>query len=289
MSGSIEHDEASGRKTTGHVWDGIKELNTPLPSWWAYVFYATIIWGIGYWVVYPAWPTVGSYTRGLFGYSSRADVTEQLQQAAAARAPQTEQLTRLPVEQIPADPQLLNYAIAGGRSVFAANCAPCHGAGGQGALGFPVLADDDWLWGGDLASIEHTIRYGIRSTHAETRQSEMPKFGVDQVLTAEQISDVTAYLLSLSGESTDTESAARGQPIFAEQCVACHGEDGGGNTELGAPSLKDRIWLFGNTTAAVAAQVTDPRHGVMPSWEGRLDDATIKMMAVYVHTLGGGQ
>ena len=132
MSGSTERDEVSGRSTTGHAWDGIKELNTPLPSWWLYVLYATIVWAFGYWIVYPAWPMVSDYTRGLFGYSSRADVTQQLQEAAAARAAQTEQLTKLSVEQISADPQLLNYAIAGGRSVFAVNCAPCHGAGGQG-------------------------------------------------------------------------------------------------------------------------------------------------------------
>ena len=289
MSGSTEHDEVSGRATTGHVWDGIKELNTPLPSWWLYVLYATIVWAFGYWVVYPAWPMVSDYTRGMFGYSSRADVTDQLQAATAARSQWTDQLTKLSVEKISADPQLLNYAMAGGRSVFAVNCAPCHGAGGQGGHGYPVLADDDWLWGGDLANIEHTIRYGIRSTHAETRQSEMPKFGVDQLLTAPQIADVAAYVLSLSGETADKDAAARGQPIFAEQCVACHGEDGGGNMELGAPSLKDKIWLYGNSAAAVAAQVTNPHHGVMPTWEGRLDDATIKMVAVYVHSLGGGQ
>jgi cytochrome c oxidase cbb3-type subunit III len=289
MSGSIEHDDVSGRKTTGHVWDGIKELNTPLPSWWLYILYATIVWGIGYWIVYPAWPMVTDYTRGLLGYSSRADVTGRLQQAAAARAAQTEQLTKLSVEQISADPRLLGYSIAGGRSVFAVNCAPCHGAGGQGGHGYPVLADDDWLWGGDLANIERTIRYGIRGTSAETRQSEMPKFGVDQLLTADQIADVAAYALSLSAETVDKDAAARGQPIFAEQCAACHGEDGGGNMELGAPSLKDRISLYGNTPAAVAAQVANPHHAVMPTWEGRLDDATIKMLAVYVHSLGGGQ
>ena len=289
MNDASEHDDVSGVKTTGHVWDGIRELNTPLPSWWLYVLYATIVWGIGYWIVYPAWPMVTDYTRGLFGYSSRADVTEQLQQAAAARAQQTEQLTKLSVEQISSDPQLLNYAIAGGRSVFAVNCAPCHGSGGQGGHGYPVLADDDWLWGGDLANIERTIRYGIRGTSSETRQSEMPQFGVDQVLTPDQIADVTAYALSLSGETVDKDAVARGQPTFADNCAACHGEDGAGNVELGAPSLKDKIWLYGGTAAAVAAQVTNPHHGVMPTWEGRLDDATIKMLAVYVHSLGGGQ
>lgn len=289
MNSTIEHDEPSGQKTTGHVWDGIKELNTPLPSWWVYVLYATIVWGVGYWVVYPAWPSISSYTRGVFGYSSRADVTAQLEEAAAARAAQTEQLAQIPVDKISSDPQLLNYAIAGGRSVFAANCAPCHGSGGQGAPRYPVLADDDWLWGGDLANIEQTIRYGVRSTHDETRQMDMPKFGVEQTLTPEQIADVSNYVLSLSGESVDKDAAARGQPVFAEQCASCHGEDGGGNTEMGAPGLKDKIWLYGGTLADVTAQVTSPRQGVMPTWEGKLDDATIKMLAVYVHSLGGGQ
>lgn len=289
MSSSIEHDEASGQKTTGHVWDGIRELNTPLPSWWIYVLYATVVWGIGYWVVYPAWPTISDYTRGVFGYSSRADVTAELQAAAAARAAQTEKLAQLSVDKISGDPQLLNYAIAGGRSVFAANCAPCHGAGGQGAPRFPVLADDDWLWGGDLANIEQTIRYGVRGTHDETRQMDMPKFGVEKTLTTEQIADVSAYALSLSGEAVDKDATARGQPLFAEHCASCHGEDGGGSKDVGAPNLKDKIWLYGGALADVTAQVTAPRHGVMPTWEGKLDDATIKMLAVYVHSLGGGQ
>lgn len=288
MSSSIEHDEPSGQKTTGHVWDGIKELNTPLPSWWIYVLYATVVWGIGYWVVYPAWPTIGDYTRGLFGYSSRADVTAELKEAAAARAAQTDQLTQLSVDKISADPQLLNYAIAGGRSVFAVNCAPCHGAGGQGAPAYPVLADDDWLWGGDIANIEQTIRYGVRGAHDETRIMDMPKFGTDQLLTAEQIADVAAYTLSLSGEEVAKDAASRGQPVYAEQCAACHGEDGGGNTEMGAPNLKDKIWLYGGTLAEVSAQIASPRQGVMPTWQGKLDDATIKMLAVYVHSLGGG-
>jgi cytochrome c oxidase cbb3-type subunit 3 len=285
---SVERDAATGRETTGHVWDGIKELNTPLPSWWLYVLYATIIWSIGYWIVYPAIPTIGDYTRGLLGYSSRTDVAEQIARAAAARAHWNDQIDRMPVDQIVGNPELLTYAIAGGRAVFATNCTQCHGAGGQGAPGFPILADDDWLWGGDLASIERTVRFGIRSGHADSRLSEMPQFGTDQLLSAEQIGDVSAYVFSLSSEAADNEAAGRGQAVFAEQCAACHGEDGKGNLELGAPNLTDQIWLYGGQEE-IAAQIGSPRHGVMPTWEGRLNNASLKMVTIYVHALGGGK
>jgi cytochrome c oxidase cbb3-type subunit III len=285
---SIERDPASGHETTGHTWDGIKGLNTPLPSWWLYVLYATIVWSIGYWVVYPAIPTISDYTRGLFGYSSRGDVAEQMELASAARAQWNDQIDSLPVDQIAANSELLTYAIAGGHAVFATNCTQCHGAGGQGAPGFPILADDEWIWGGDLANIERTVRYGIRSSHADARLSEMPRFGADQILSAEQIADVSAYVLSLSGEAADQDAAGRGQAVFAEQCAACHGDDAKGNLEFGAPNLADRIWLYGGPDA-IAAQIDNPRHGVMPTWEGRLDDASLKMVTIYVHALGGGQ
>lgn len=284
-------DDISGRETTGHEWDGITELNTPLPSWWLYVLYATIVWAIGYWLVYPAWPTIEGYTRGLFGWSSRAQYAERADQAVQARRVWVDQLARQSTEQIATDPNLLTYAIAGGAAIFDGNCAACHGAGGQGSRGFPVLADDDWIWGGDLASIEQTVRYGIRSAHPETRQSEMPRFGADGLLTAEQIADVTAHVLSLAGDETsgDKAAAARGAVVFAEQCAACHGEAGTGLPELGAPNLADRIQLFGEGPAALAAQIAKPRHGVMPAWSGRLDDVALKMTVLYVHTLGGGE
>jgi cytochrome c oxidase cbb3-type subunit 3 len=285
---SVERDAATGSDTTGHTWDGIKELNTPLPSWWLYTLYATILWSIGYWIVYPAIPTISDYTRGVLGYSSRRDVAEQIVQAAATKAQWNDQIERLPVDQIVADPELLTYAIAGGRAVFATNCTQCHGAGGQGALGFPILADDDWLWGGDPASIERTVRLGIRSDHTDARLSEMPRFGTEQLLSAEQIADVAAYVQSLSAETADAETAGRGQAVFAEHCTACHGEDGKGNLDLGAPNLTDQIWLYGGGDM-IAAQIGSPRHGVMPAWEGRLDDASVKMVTIYVHTLGGGE
>jgi cytochrome c oxidase cbb3-type subunit 3 len=152
-----------------------------------------------------------------------------------------------------------------------------------------MLADDSWLWGGKLANIEQTIRVGVRSEHSETRTSEMPKFGVDQVLTPEQISDVADYVMSLSGTAVDPTAADRGATLFAENCAACHAEKGEGNQEQGAPALNDSIWLYGGDREAVIAQITGPKHGVMPTWEGRLSDNWIKMLTIYVHSLGGGQ
>jgi cytochrome c oxidase cbb3-type subunit 3 len=289
MTTASEHDEVTGRPTTGHEWDGIKELNTPLPSWWLYVFYATIAFSIVYWVLFPAWPGLSGYTPGVLGHSARDQLRTRMSEAAATRDPWNERLATLSTAQIAGDAELLTYSIAGGRSVFAANCAPCHGAGGQGAPGFPVLADDEWLWGGDIANIENTIRYGVRSPHPDTRQSEMPRFVLDGLLTQPQTVDVAAFTLSLGGSPHDAEAAARGAPLFADQCAACHGAGGEGNKELGAPNLTDGIWLFGGTAADILAQVSNPRHGVMPAWEGRLDDATVKMLSVYVHSLGGGQ
>ena len=285
----IERDPVTGVNTTGHVWDGIKELNTPLPKWWLYVLYATIVWAIGYWVVYPAWPSLVGYTHGMLGYSTRATYEQQAAVAADAQKVWLDQIASSSVDQIVQNPELFDFASNGGKAVFAENCAPCHGAGGQGGPGFPILADDSWLWGGKLADIERTIRVGVRSTHADTRISEMPKFGTDQVLTPEQISDVADYVLTLSGGTADVAAAARGAPLYAENCVACHGDKGQGNQELGAPALNDSIWMYGSDHQSIAAQITRPKQGVMPTWEGRLTDNQIKMLTVYVHSLSGGQ
>jgi len=289
MAANVEKDSVTGTETTGHEWDGIKELNTPLPKWWLYVFYACIVWSIGYWVIYPAWPTLGGYTKGFLGYNTRAEFADSQAVVQESHKPFTDRIAGMTVEEVAADPELLNYSMAGGRAVFGENCAPCHGAGGQGAKGFPVLADDDWIWGGDLAAIHQTVLYGIRSTSDETRVSEMPKFGVDAILEPAQIVDVAQHVLSLSGRAEDAAAAERGAPVFAEQCVACHGEQGKGLQELGAPNLTDDIWLYGGSAEAIVAQVTNPKQGVMPTWDGRLSETAIKMATVYVHSLGGGQ
>jgi cytochrome c oxidase cbb3-type subunit 3 len=286
---SAEKDAVTGRETTGHEWDGIKELNTPLPKWWVYVFIATIVWSFGYWVVYPAWPGIAGYTRGLLGYSSRAELGDAMAAAADQRRQWTDRLAAASVQEIASDPELLGYSLAGGRTLFAENCAPCHGAGGQGAPGYPNLADDSWMWDGDLVAIEQTVRYGVRSGHEQARVSEMPRFGADGLLDRAQISDVADHVLSLSGTAADAAAIRRGAGLYAENCASCHGETGAGNPELGAPALNDAIWLYGGSKTEIVQQVTKPRHGVMPTWSGRLDDVSIKLLSVYVHSLGGGE
>ncbi|MGD9512365.1 MAG: cytochrome-c oxidase, cbb3-type subunit III [Geminicoccaceae bacterium] len=289
MAAKVEKDAVSGTDTTGHVWDGIRELNTPLPKWWLYVFYACIIWSIGYWVVYPAWPSLSNYTKGVFGYNSHAEFAARMAEVEQSRKQWTDRIAAMSVDQVAADTELLQYAMAGGRAVFGENCAPCHGSGGQGAKGFPVLADDDWLWGGSLDNIRQTVLYGIRSGNDEARVSEMPKFGTDEILEPAQIDDVAQFVMSLSNRATDAAAAQRGSELFAENCAVCHGDTGQGMQELGAPNLTDDIWLYGGSQEAITAQIADPKQGVMPAWDGRLSETAVKMATVYVHSLGGGQ
>lgn len=292
MPGQVEKDAITGTETTGHEWDGIKELNTPLPKWWLYVLYACILWSVVYWFFYPAIPWVNGYTRGFLGYDQRSDLDQQLAAAREAQAVYLDRLETASLAQISDDQDLLGFALAGGEAAFAENCAPCHGLGGAGqAGGYPSLADDDWLWGGSLDTIHTTLLYGIRSEHPETRMSIMPSYGADGMLTRDQINDIAEYVVSLSGEAEDAEAAARGAELFhrPDLCVSCHGEDAQGSTELGAPSLTDQIWLYGSTPDEVAAQIYHPKLGEMPAWADRLDPATINMLAVYVHALGGGE
>ncbi|NKB56859.1 MAG: cytochrome-c oxidase, cbb3-type subunit III [Alphaproteobacteria bacterium] len=286
---ATERDEISGQATTGHEWDGIKELDNPLPRWWLMIMYACIVWSVVYWVLYPAWPLVSGYTKGVFGYSSRAELAADIAAANDARKIFADRIAEADMATIQADPKLMEFALAGGKSAFGDNCAGCHGSAAQGGKGYPNLSDDDWLWGGSLEAIQATIKYGIRSGHDETRESEMPAFGRDDLLEKEQITQVAQYALSLSGKATDAVAVNRGAPIYAEQCVDCHGKKGEGNREFGAPSLADAIWLFGNDPKSVEAIVTNSRKGVMPHWQGRLPDTTIKQLAIFIHALGGGE
>jgi cytochrome c oxidase cbb3-type subunit 3 len=289
MPTKIEKDLISGTDTTGHEWDGIKELNTPLPKWWVYTFYASIVFALVYVVLYPAIPGANSHTAGVLGWSKRAELDNQI---AAARGRQADFIKRINAASfavIRSDNDLLNFALTGGRAAFADNCAPCHAAAGAGRPGFPSLADDEWLWGGKIEQVYQTIQHGARNDDPDAHVSTMPNFGVDQVLKPAQINDVAEFVLSLSGRSTDAAAAKRGAPVFDEQCAACHSPAGKGNPELGAPNLTDSIWLYGGRKADIVAQINRPRLGVMPTWAGRLDPATIKMLAVYVHSLGGGQ
>lgn len=285
-----EIDRVSGHATTGHEWDGIKELNTPLPRWWVWTFYVTIIWAIGYWVVYPAWPLVTSHTTGLFHYSTRASVADELANLETLRGEKMKVLAVASLADIEKDPALLSLARARGKTVFGDNCAPCHGTGAAGAKGYPNLNDDDWLWGGSLDQIAQTIQFGARSGHAKTHESQMLAFGRDGVLKKDEIVTVANFVRSLSGLSTAPGyDPAAGKKIFAENCVSCHGNDGKGNQELGAPNLTDQIWLYGSDEATIVETINNGRSGVMPAWIGRLDPVTIKALTVYVHSLGGGK
>ncbi|MGY4407883.1 cytochrome-c oxidase, cbb3-type subunit III [Bradyrhizobium sp. USDA 3315] len=283
-------DHISGRSTTGHEWDGIKELNTPLPRWWILSFYATILWAIGYWVVYPAWPLFSSYTTGAFDYSTRATVVDELAGLEKLRGEKMAVLGKASLIEIEKDPALLGLARARGKTVFADNCAPCHGSGGAGAKGYPNLNDDDWLWGGSLDQILQTIQFGARSGHARAHEGQMLAFGRDGILTKTEIVTVANYVRSLSGLTTTANfDAAAGTRIFAENCAVCHGENAKGNQALGAPNLTDRIWLYGSDEDTLVETISYGRAGIMPAWSGRLDPVTVKALAVYVHSLGGGQ
>lgn len=290
MAAKKKIDEVTGAETTGHEWDGITELNQPLPKWWLYVFYVTVIWSVGYWIAYPAWPMISGYTEGVLGYSQRATVQRNIAEARAAQSENNDAIARASLEEIQSNGDLLQFAMAGGRAAFGDNCAPCHGRGAQGSKGYPNLNDDDWIWGGSLDAIHRTLLHGIRSdNHDETRLGDMPRFGADQLLTRDQISDTAEYVLSLAGLDHDVQASVRGQTVFAENCAACHGEDGRGNRDLGAPNLADAIWLFGSGKDDIVTSIRTGRGGVMPGWAGRLDENTIKKLTVYVHSLGGGE
>lgn len=280
-------DEVTGTETVGHEWDGIEELDTPMPRWWLWTLYATIAWSLVYVVLYPAWPMVEKATDGVLGWSSRGQLAEEMSAAELAQAGVREQLSRIPIERLPDDSVLMAQAVAGGAAAFKVNCVQCHGSGAAGSqtLGYPNLNDDAWLWGGDLRAIEYTLVHGIRQAgHDQTRTSLMPAFA--GVFAPQQMDALVDHVLSLSGKA---ESGPVGAQIFADNCALCHGPQGGGNRELGAPRLNDAIWLRGGSREAIARQVIDPKMGMMPGWGERLDPVTIKMLAAYVHSLGGGE
>jgi len=288
-----ERDSVSGTETTGHEWDGVRELDTPLPRWWLYILYACILAAVIYWVLMPAWPIGNGYTKGILGFSDRSNVAADVSDLRSARAPMFERLAGASTAEIAADPELQEFARAAGESVFGDYCRTCHGAGGAGAPGYPVLADDVWIWGGSLAEIEQTLRVGIRADHPDTRMSMMPAFGRDSLLTPQQIADVTEYAISISAARNrldpDAAAAARGAIVYQAQCAACHGATGAGDRNFGAPSLNDDLWLYGGSREEIRRQIELGRGGVMPSWERRFDPGTLRALAYYVHEMGGGE
>lgn len=282
-------DSVTGVETTGHSWDGLKELNNPLPRWWVWVWIVCIIWAMWYFVIYPAWPVPGGNTAGTSGYTqfkelqqSQAEIIERQQQYLDA-------FSGASLEEIKADEELYAFAIAGGNAAFKDNCATCHGSGGAGAKGYPNLNDDDWLWGGTLADIHQTLEYGIRAGNLDSRISQMPAFGKDGLLKRDEINAVVDYVLSLSGSKHKAENLAQGQEIFMQQCASCHGDNGKGLREFGAPNLTDKIWLYGGDRKTIYETVYYSRAGVMPAWKDRLDENTIKQLTIYLHELGGGE
>ncbi len=289
MTDNRKIDPETGTETTGHSWDGIEELNTPLPRWWLWTFYATIVWGVIYTILYPAWPMVSGATAGLLGYSTRAEVAAEIKRVDLSNADLTESLVNVDLGVLKDNEELHRFAVQAGRSVFAANCSQCHGAGAGGvvASGYPNLLDDDWLWGGTMEDIAYTVRHGIRNEDDnDARFSEMPPF--DWLENAE-LNATVHFVRSLSGLEFDAAAAQAGAEVFADNCSACHGEKGLGDREIGAPNLADAIWLRGGSHDAILRQLKAPRMGVMPPWQARLGEAEVRAVTAYVHGLGGGE
>ncbi len=286
-------DDQSGIETTGHSWDGIKELNNPLPRWWLFVWYGTIVWALIYMVFMPAIPALpglGANTPGLRNHSDRDLVAAAVNDLKAARVDQSVSLLEASLEEIETDRELQQFALAMGESLFGDNCATCHGVGGRGAVGYPILADDIWLWDGTLDGIEYTLRHGIRHEGDDaTRFSLMPSFGRDGLLSNDQIDGLTQYVLRLSDQPHEARMADAAEGLYQQQCASCHSVDGRGDRLQGAPNLTDGEWLYGGSEDAIYNTIYNARNSHMPAWQDRLDDASIKALAVYVHTLGGGE
>lgn len=281
-------DSETGVETTGHVWDGIEELNNPLPRWWLWTFYATILWGLAYTIAYPAWPLISGATGGVLGWSTRGQVGEQIAAHETQNADLVTALLAADMATLPQNAELNRYAVARGGAVFRAQCSQCHGSGAAGAVGYPNLLDNDWLWGGSMEDIVHTVRHGIRNADdPEARWSEMPAFS--DVLSDDEISATVEYVLSLSSDDVDVDLAASGAPLFLDNCAACHGEGALGDPTLGAPNLADAIWLYGGDRAALTDTIENARFGVMPAWGLRLTETDVRTVSAYVHGLGGGQ
>lgn len=277
--------------TTGHKWDGIEEYNNPLPRWWLWTFYVSIIFSVGYCIYYPSWPTINGFLEGKLGWSQYSQLAEEKLKAAEMKKAYNAQLAAKSVDEILQDPELSNFAIAAGRAEFALNCSQCHGLGAAGAKGYPNLLDDEWLWGGEIEDIVYTITHGIRSyeTDDETRDSMMTGWGDEELLTKEEIADVVRYLKVISEGFMENDASERGAEIFAENCTSCHGENGQGMHEMGAPALNNAVWLYGGHTTDLIQTITHGRGGVMPAFGAKLDAETIKKLAIYVFSLSGGE
>ena len=285
-----ERDSVTGRETTGHEWNGIKELDTPVPRGVLIFLVVTHVWALAWWILMPSWPLGTTYTKGLLGVDQRQTVNARVIEGQQQRATWSSRLESEPYETILADADLMRTVRLTGRQLFGDNCAACHGRDGKGRANYPDLTDDDWLWGGGPVLIEQTLRVGVNSAHPESRQGQMPAFGRDELLSGEQVSAVAAYVYSLShpdfASNATSGRIAAGKEVFASTCVACHGDEGKGNRDIGAPNLTDAYWLYGGDLKALIETVHGGRQGHMPTWDERLTNAEIRTLALYVHDLG---
>ncbi len=280
-----DRDGFTGYLTTGHEWNGIKELNTPVPRLVYFFLALAFLFSVGYWLLMPAWPLGVTYTKGLLGIDQRNVVAASLKEAAADRDVWTRKIQSESYAAIQSDAQLMAVVRETGHALFGNNCAACHGIDAKGGPGFPNLTTSSWLWGSKPEDIFNTIRVGINSGHPDTHVSQMPAFGRDGMLPRADILKVIAYVYSLShpnAKDVDPKTAEAGKAIYAANCVACHGEDAKGNPELGAPNLTDQFWIYGGNLEAIDATVWGGRQGRMPTWEGRLSELDRKILTLYL-------
>jgi cytochrome c oxidase cbb3-type subunit 3 len=281
-----ERDPHTGYLTTGHEWNGIKELNTPVPRVVYVFFIAAATFSLIYWLLFPAFPLGETYTKGLLGTDQRANVAESLKEAARDREGWTKRIETESYQAIQADPGLMAIVRQTGRTLFGDNCAACHGLSAKGNKGYPNLTSASWLWGGDPETIAETIRVGINSAHPSTRVAQMLAFGRDQVLPRTDVDNVVAYVQTLSdpaaAKSLDPQRLEAGKAAFAANCAVCHGDDGKGKADVGAPDLTDRHWIYGGDPQSIFTTVWSGRQGHMPTWENRLDPVERKILALYL-------
>lgn len=288
----VERDPVSGRETTGHVWNGIKELDTPVPRGVLIFLIVTHIFAFAWWVLMPTWPLGDTYTKGILETDQRRSVEKHLLESQEGRASWAKLIETESFAQIEADPDLMAIVRSTGHQLFGDNCAACHGVDGKGGKNYPDLTDNDWIWGGTPERIEETMRIGVNTEHPQARISQMPSFGRDGILDPDKVKDAAAYVYSLSHPeyvtTANRAAVSSGRELFQANCSICHGENARGNQDIGAPNLTDTHWIYGGDLAQIVETVHGGRQGHMPTWDERLTDTQIKILALYVHDLGAG-
>lgn len=279
-----ERDDHTGHLTTGHEWNGIKELNTRVPRIVWVCLLGTFLYSVVYWLLMPAWPLGDHATRGILDYREQDVVAEQIDHANRMFGSWKQDLLKKDIQSPNLDPILLEKVLVAGKSLFGDNCSACHGIDGNGNLGFPSLADGSWLWSGEVVGIEETIRYGINSPHDDTQVSQMPAFGHDGLLSRNEVIELVGYLQSVSKGTSASSISAAGGLLFADNCAACHGDDAKG-VGIGAPNLTDNFWIYGSSRQQLFETIWNGRQGHMPAWEGRLNDEQIRILAIFVSNL----